>query len=127
MSPRSCACASPAAISPAIVSVLASSSGSPGLEPILERSSGQVLEDHVRPRALAAVVEQPADVRVGERRDRACLALEALPVGPRPEELDGDPAVELEVVSDPDLRHAPGAEPLLEPVAARDRLLHDPE
>ena len=98
-----------------------------GLETVLQRSSGQVLEDHVRPRALAAVVEQAADVRVGERRDRACLSLEALAVGPRPEQLQGDPAVELEVVGEPDLGHAPGAEPFLEPVAARDRLLHGPE
>ena len=79
-----------------------------------------------RPPSLA-VVEEPADVRVRERRDRACLPLEACRSAPRPEELDRDPAVELEVVGDPDLGHAPGAEPILESVAARDRLLHDPE
>ena len=48
-------------------------------------------------------------------------------VGARAEELDGDAAVELQVVGDPDLGHSARAEPLLEPVAAADRLRHDPE
>ena len=48
-------------------------------------------------------------------------------VGRGPRSLTATCAVELEVVRDPDLRHAAGAEPLLEAVAARDRLLHDRE
>ena len=91
---------------------------------ILERPSRQVLEHHVRSAALVAVVEQPADVRVRERRDGTRLAVETLGVGARSEELDRDAAVELQVVGDPDLGHSARAEPLLETVPAADRLCH---
>jgi molybdopterin molybdotransferase len=94
-------------------------------EAILERSSREVFEDHVGTAALPAVVEQPADVRVRERRDRARFALEAHRVGPGAEELDGDSSVELQVVRNPDLGHSSCSERFLEPVATRDRLPHD--
>ena len=93
-------------------------------EAILERSAGKVLEDHVGA-PLASVVEETADVRVRERGDRVRFALEAHRVGTGTEQLDGDGAVELIVVCNPDLGHAAGAEPALEAIAAADHLAHD--
>ena len=77
--------------------------------------------------ALAAVVEQAADVRVRERCDGARLAVEAHGVGPGAEQLDRNLSVELQVVGQPDLGHSSRSERFLEPVAARDRLPHDAE
>ena len=93
-------------------------------ETIFQRAAGKMLEDHVPPAVRASVVEEPADVRMGERRDRLGLALEALRIGVRSEQLQRDPPVELGVVRQPDLRHAARAELLLETVSAADRLAH---
>ena len=99
--------------------------GLPWDEAILERSAGKVLEDHVGAAFLASVVEETADVRVRERGDRVRFALEAHRVGTGAEQLDGDGAVELIVVCNPDLGHAAGTEPALEAIAAADHLAHD--
>ena len=61
---------------------------------------------------------------MGERCDRLGLALEALGIGVRSEQLHRDLPVELCVVRQPHLRHAAGAELPLETVSAADRLAH---
>ena len=77
----------------------------PVAQPLLERAAGDVLEHHVRPPVLLAVVVDLRDVRVGERCDRARLALEPGRVGVRREQLDRDEPPELEVLCAPDLGH----------------------
>jgi hypothetical protein len=96
----------------------------PRPEPVFQRPPGKVLEDHVPLSVRPPVVEEPADVRMGERCDRLCLPLEALRVGVRPEHLDRDLAVELGVVRQPHLPHSARAQPPLETVSAADRLAH---
>jgi hypothetical protein len=71
-----------------------------------------------------SVVEEPADVRMVERGDRLGLALEALRIRVRSEQLQRDLPVELGVVRQPDLRHAARAKLPLETVSAADRLAH---
>jgi hypothetical protein len=93
-------------------------------EPVFQRAAGKVLEDHVPPSVCAPVVEEPADVRMGERRDCLGLALEALGIGFCPEQLQRDLPVELRVVRQPHLRHSADAELPLETVSAADRLAH---
>jgi hypothetical protein len=93
-------------------------------EPVFQRAPGEVLEDHVPPSVRPSVVEESADVRVGERCDRLGLALEALGVGVCPEQLQRDLPVELGVVRQPHLPHSANAELLLETVSAADRLAH---
>jgi hypothetical protein len=96
----------------------------PGSEPVFQRAAGKMLEDHVRPAVRPPIVEKPADVRMGERCDRLGLALEALGVGVRSEQLQRNLSVELCVVRQPHLRHAARAELPLEAVSAADHLAH---
>jgi len=51
------------------------------LQAVLERSSGQVLEDHVWAAVCFPVVVQPGDVRMRQGGDGAGLALEACRIG----------------------------------------------
>ena len=124
MSPCSCACASPAATSAAIVPRLGVRQRAALAETLLERAARQVLEDHERPPALASVVVETADVRMRQRGDGPRLALEALRIGVGAEELERDRTSELRVGCEPDLGHRPGAQLLLQPIAAGDRLAH---
>jgi hypothetical protein len=75
----------------------------------------EVLHHEVGEPLVAPHVVQGADVRVGQRRDGAGLALEALTQARVPgdlggEHLHGDGAVEAPVAGPVDLSHAPGAE-----------------
>jgi molybdopterin molybdotransferase len=93
-----------------------------GGEAVLERSPREVLEDHVRPVVLAAVVEEEADVRVTERGNRVRLALEARRIAALGEQLDDDPPVEHRVLGPPDLGHSAAAQPLEKAIAPTDRV-----
>ncbi len=119
--PRSCACASPAAVSVAMRSV-SSSSIRPRLQPVLERAVRQVLEHHVAPTGVLAVVVDRRDVRVRERRGRARLALEAGGVGLHAEHLDRDTPAELLVLSEPDGAHRPASQRFEQAVTPGDHL-----
>ncbi len=91
-------------------------------EHIFERPAGQVLE-HDEPRvAVFAVVAKGADVRMGEQRDRARLALEASWVGRRCERLHGHARLPLLVLSQPDRAQAAPAERLEQAIPTRDQV-----
>jgi len=83
-----------------------------------------VLEHHVRAAFGLAVIVELHDIRMGERRHRPCLTLEARPVGVGCQQLDRDVAAELQSRrATPRTCHR--AEQLVEPVATGDdRLGH---
>ena len=85
------------------------------LEAIGERFALEVLHDQVVQRCRFSDVEERADVRVAERRDRPGLAVEALQEllvlrEPGGEHLDRDVPAEARVARAPDFAHAAGAE-----------------
>ena len=88
-----------------------------------ERLAFEKLHDQVVDLALAADVVQSADVRVGQRRDRLRLALEAFAQlrvvrERRRQDLDRDRAPEARVPRLVDLSHPPGADGRLDLVGA---------
>src|SRR5204863_4259823 len=90
----------------------------------VERAPGKVLEDHVLTTVGLAVVVEAGDVRVRQRGDRLCLALEPRRVRAAADELDRDLAAELGVVREPDLGHRARSELFLEAIPPADRLMH---
>ena len=72
-------------------------------EPLLQCAAAEVLEHHEGAVAGLAVVVEPTDVGVSERGHRLSLAFEACRVGVAGEQLQGDAAAELDIVSSPDL------------------------
>ena len=97
---------------------------------VLERLALDVLEDDVGPVLVLAGVDHAHDVRVRELRDRPRLAPEALQLvgvgGHLPvQELDGDPAFEVDVEGLIDGRHPAGADLGVEPVAAAELHAHE--
>ena len=90
-----------------------------GSDLLLECPARQVLQHHERSSGFLAVVVETADVRVGERRDGMCLAVEPGRIGVAAEKLQCDATAELGVVGEPDFGHAPAPEERVEPVAAR--------
>src|SRR5262249_4243322 len=85
------------------------------LDLVAERLSVEELHDRERAAVFAAEIVDRENVRVGERRDRARLALEAVErvgVGGDTlgEDLDRDVALQLRVSGAPDFAHAARAE-----------------
>ena len=89
-------------------------------ETFCERAAGEILEHHVGPALVLAVVEDLHDVRVSERRGCPRLALEPGQVGIRPQELDHHAPLQHPIVGEPDIGHLRLAQLPLEPVPACD-------
>ena len=103
----------------------------PRFDQLLEVLAVDVLEDDELAPVLLAAVDHRDDVRVGELRDRARLAAEALDVVLVArvllvEDLQRDRALEQPVVRPEDVRHASRPDQLVELVAPRDELTDRP-
>ncbi len=85
-------------------------------ESLFERTSCEVLEDHVPP-LLVPEVEELDDVRMSERRDGARLSLEAGSIGIRRQQLDDDTPAQGLIERQPDLGHRGRAEHFLQAVS----------
>src|SRR3954470_22913475 len=126
--PCSCACASPAATSSAIAPVcLGITEWRFARQALLEAAAGQELEHDVRLARVLAMVVELNDVRMSQRRNGVCLALEADRVRLRREQLQRDAALEVPIESAPDLGHPAGTQQPLELIPVRDDPFHSLE
>jgi hypothetical protein len=85
-------------------------------ESLVERTSGEVLEDHVPP-LLVPEVEELDDVRMRERRDGARLSLETGSIGVWRQQLDDNTPAQGLIERQPDLGHRGRTEHFLQAVS----------